>query len=213
MEYTAHDLLNIRLTARLCGKLPLWAARSLEECPWAVVRRAPAERGAVPVGIRGNTRAQRCAAVLPEEDVRARVSPPELAARGFWREEGSPCGGRMAEALEQTVRICRALELPWGPVGSVGFALATGRRVLCAESDLDLALYCGTALAVPQARALLEALRSLPVPADALLETPEGAVALTEYVALCPGKRLLLRTMLGPRLVLHPWGGEGGATA
>jgi phosphoribosyl-dephospho-CoA transferase len=50
---------------------------------------------------------------------------------------------------------------------------------------------------------------SLPATVDVLLETPNGAVALAEYVsALRP---ILLRTTTGARLATDPWAPEAAA--
>ena len=65
-----------------------------------------------------------------------------------------PCGQRTCATAIQTVYAERRREelyvameerwadlpLPWGPVGSVGFELATGRKVTTEVSDLDIVI-------------------------------------------------------------------------
>ncbi|MET8768854.1 hypothetical protein, partial [Streptomyces sp. NPDC004658] len=54
----AHDLVRLAAPADLrpvpcTGSQPAWVRDSLVAAPWAVVRRAPAPPGLVPVGVRG----------------------------------------------------------------------------------------------------------------------------------------------------------------
>jgi phosphoribosyl-dephospho-CoA transferase len=91
----------------------------------------------------------------------------------------------------------------WGPVGSVGFELASGLPSVSAQSDLDLVLDAPEPIEVRDAAALFTALGRLSARVDLLLETPLGAVALSDYAG---GKRVvLLRTHSGAHLVTDPW--------
>ena len=91
----------------------------------------------------------------------------------------------------------------WGPVGSVGFELATAVPSTTPSSDLDLVLQADEALTRSDAVRLHTELSRLPVRMDVLVETPLGAVALADYAA-APAATLL-RTAHGPRLVCDPW--------
>jgi Phosphoribosyl-dephospho-CoA transferase MdcG len=46
------------------------------------------------------------------------------------------------KALREVIERWRDLSLPWGPIGGVGFELATGRQVTTEASDLDLGIGC-----------------------------------------------------------------------
>jgi phosphoribosyl-dephospho-CoA transferase len=98
--------------------------------------------------------------------------------------------------------------LCWGPVGSVGFELATGAAATNPGSDLDLILQLERPLEAGRAARLRSEFAQLPVRVDVLIEMPHGAVALAD----CAGSRALylLRTSDGARLVndLQP---EAGA--
>jgi phosphoribosyl-dephospho-CoA transferase len=89
----------------------------------------------------------------------------------------------------------------WGPVGSVGYQLATGLRVTTNESDVDVLIRCE----VPPDRQLLSAVRDIArkrtARLDVTLEGPPGAVALEELHA----HAVLLKTSRGPRLAAFTW--------
>jgi phosphoribosyl-dephospho-CoA transferase len=95
------------------------------------------------------------------------------------------------------------LGLPWGPVGGVGFELATGVPVLTTASDVDLLVRAAGPLDMGKLRTLTARLATLPARFDVQLELDEGAVALAEICRAAPGT-VLLRTAHGPRLVDWP---------
>ena len=76
---------------------------------------------------------------------------------------------------------------------------------MTASSDLDLVVELARlALIASRAVSLWNALAALPVRIDVLLETPRGAVALSEYARARAGdnhRSFVLRTPTGPRLV------------
>jgi phosphoribosyl-dephospho-CoA transferase len=96
------------------------------------------------------------------------------------------------------------LALSWGPAGSVGFELATGRRVTNEESDLDLVVRAPQRIALEEARFLLDRTLGLEVKVDVRVETPLCGFALEEY-ALESSPRILLRYAEGARLGEDPW--------
>jgi len=184
--------------------LPVWVAAQLRCAPWVVVRRERLRPDLIPVGVRGPTRAQRCAAWLPKSQVLECVEPLQLAARRGWA--GSPRRAQVPAlaALEAVELIMAGLGLAgrWGPAGSVAFELASGLATARTGSDLDLIVQADEPLPRRRAAALHGELARLAVRADALLEAPAGAVSLGEYVrAEAP---LLLRTPDGARLVREP---------
>ncbi|WP_327001100.1 hypothetical protein OHA72_39045 [Dactylosporangium sp. NBC_01737] len=92
-----------------------------------------------------------------------------------------------------------ALGHDWGPVGGVGFELATGRPTTTPASDLDVVVRCEALPGTGWAAALLDAFPVLPARVDCLVETTAGAVALAELAT--GADRVILRTAGGACLV------------
>ncbi|AWS44128.1 phosphoribosyl-dephospho-CoA transferase [Streptosporangium sp. 'caverna'] len=204
MPATAHPHDLLRLTGAtgataLDGTLPDWAAASLAACPWGVVRRAPHPPGFIPVGVRGPERWQRHAVLVPAGVVTRSVSPEELRKR---RPRLSPLTAALSAVA---LRLAAELEgdVAWGPVGSVGFELATGAPVTHPGSDLDLLIRTPRGLERTRAARLAAAFAALPIAVDCQLETPSGGVALAEWAR--PDGPVMARTDHGPRLVNDPW--------
>jgi len=99
----------------------------------------------------------------------------------------------------------------WGPAGSVAFELASGLPCTTPGSDLDLVLQADQPIARASAATLHAQLSTLPVRIDLLVETPRGAVALSEYVSA--SGVTLLRGADGPRLVRDPWTADQAAAS
>lgn len=114
------------------------------------------------------------------------------------------------KALALVERELTDIDLSWGPVGSVGFELATGDRVTTDASDLDLALFAPQRIAHAIARDLWDTLSSLPAKVDVRVETPYYGFSLEEY-ALRRSAKILIRTPDGQQFVEDPWdvAGEG----
>ena len=188
----------------LARKSPAWLADALRVAPYVVVRRDTVPAGTIPVGARGSLRAQRHAFVIRQSDVIACICPEALANR-------TPAPPRFAlPAFAALARVRDELSrfgLPWGPTGSVGFELATGRPSVTPTSDLDLLIRCAAPLgrdaAVAIHRALNMAAEAAHVRVDAQIDTPRGGFALSEYASGKP--RVLLRTNSGPLLDDDPW--------
>ena len=102
------------------------------------------------------------------------------------------------------------MEYVWGPTGSAGFELGTGREVATPESDLDLMIRMPNRLSRNDAKRMLAELSEIGTSADVQLETPDGVIALKEYCSTEQGQEMLLRTINGPRLVRDPWNTNGG---
>ena|ERR1700678_1854669 len=204
MELRVHDLLRLVPDARLLGKLPAWATDFLRQTSTVVVRRAAAPNGLVSVGIRGNSRGQRCDSLSRIEDVTAVFTPESLLRAGNWRRfTRSPRPFPAWQALEQVNDFAERTGLVYGPIGSVGFQLATGVDSVSRSSDLDVTVR----LAIPPNRRLLqefhEANRFHAAPIDVVLEGPMGAVSLTEYLQRPDG--VLIKTQMGPRIGAFVW--------
>lgn len=183
MDVRVHDLLRVRRLR--CSVAPDWVVESLRTAPWVVVRRACAPAGRIAVGVRGPTRAQRHPLIVDPEDVIERVAPQQLTD-AFPRRDLPAF-----RALDVVRRTVGPTGLEWGPTGSVGFELATGRPCVREDSDLDIAVFVDRLDAA-------SGLTSLPG-VDCAIETPSGAVALAELVR--GAEQVLLKTADGPRLI------------
>ena len=199
-----HDMLRLisGVGLRHEESVPAWVPTSLSLAPWVVVRRARGSGRLIPVGVRGSTRAERFAALLGPEAVAARVTPEGLIAERVWHH--MPRARRMGpiRVLDAVDELFSSLGLVWGPTGSVGFELATGVAAAGTASDLDVVVRAPEPLPLESARELADHLNRLPTCVDAQLDTPAGAVMLSEYAR---GDRVLLRTPEGPRLIWDPW--------
>ena len=198
-----HDLLRIDDADQLRadGSIPDWVEKSLAFASFVVVRRAPSLNGLVPVGVRGRTRGQRFAAFVSHNSIRERITPEEITEKRSWKynrlRETS-----FAMALEYIEATLVTSTLTWGPIGSVGFELASGAPTVGLCSDLDLLIRMESPLNCKSARQLSLRLAEVPVRVDVQLETPSGAIALAEYARGEPS--VMLRTCDGPRLVSNP---------
>jgi phosphoribosyl-dephospho-CoA transferase len=195
------------------GLRPDWAGASLQRAPWVVVRRLAHGPCVIPVGVRGALRPQRAAAWLPDCAVRKCLTPQQLAAQRAWRRHPGRHTNPAIEVLDEVASVLEAqgLDGRWGPGGSVGFELASALPTTTPDSDLDLVLQADQPMARSDADRLHAELSRLPVRIDVLLETPRGAVALSEYVE-CSGVTLL-RCADGPRLVHDPWDADTAAAS
>jgi phosphoribosyl-dephospho-CoA transferase len=206
-ELETHALLRIAAaTLLVCdAPPPEWVRAALRRAPWVVVRRAPRRSGLIPVGVRGVTRSERFAAWLPEAAVHECLTPLQLAQQRLWRDHPRRAEAPALAALDtvETVMQRQQLASRWGPTGSVGFELASGCPTATAHSDVDLAVWLDRPLPRRLARALLAQLTGLVVRADVLLETPLGALALTEYAGAAGP--WLLRAAGGACRAEDPW--------
>ena len=199
-----HDLLRLADGTGLSHEesVPAWIPTSLTRAACVVVRRAHAPAGLIPVGVRGRTRAERFASLLPLDAVAARVTPEDLVCARGWRNMVRARWIRSLRVLDAVDELFAALGLAWGPTGSVGFELATGVAAASTDSDLDVVVRAPEPLPLGNAREIADHLNRLPTCVDAQLDTPAGAVMLSEYAR---GDRVLLRTPDGPRLTWDPW--------
>lgn len=192
----AHDLLWGPLI--LPGDAPQWVldAGKGGRAP-VVVRRAPAPGGMVAVGVRGQAREQRYAAMMHTAGVQQRVTPEQLArcaAGDHW------------PALRALAWLQPRLQgWHWGVAGSAGFELASGLPALHQDSDLDLIVRVARPLGRDQARELLGLIDRCECRVDVQLQTPLGGVALSEWAG--PARKVLLKTERTALLVEDPWVG------
>lgn len=205
-----HDLLEIDVQRFLDVNLsaPAWVAESLRATPFVVVRRGLAPPGEIAVGVRGEQRNQRWAGICDPRWIHRLVTPD--TARRRCAAPASP------EPRSDTIPALRSLALlagheswkslshRWGPGGSVGFELATGRHTATSQSDLDLVIYADERLSVEEAKHLHVSTQSLPSAVDIRVETPFCGFSLAEYAGCAPAS-ILLRKVSGVVLGVDPW--------
>jgi phosphoribosyl-dephospho-CoA transferase len=197
-----HDLLHIDPdfldVPDLTGQS--WTKKTLASCPWVVALREQARDNRLVVGIRGVARNERLACLVRREAIREIVRPEELLALS------GRCAPRTPAliALQRLRERWRNLALPWGPVGSVGFELATGRCVTTAASDLDIAIRALRPITKEYARFLCERSCGLEVRVDIRVEAPTCGFSLEEY-ALSSSRWIIFRSPEGARLGDDPW--------
>jgi phosphoribosyl-dephospho-CoA transferase len=124
------------------------------------------------------------------------LRPAELLVPGTLR---SPA----LKALQKVIEAWQELTLPWGPTGSVGFELASGREVTTDASDLDIAIRAQDRISVTQARSLWERVSGLCTKVDIHIETPVCGCSLREYTS--SPAQILLRCPDSVRLGKDPW--------
>jgi len=198
-----HDLLWGMRAEQLPADAPAWAVAVLAAGQPVVVRRARVASGLVAVGLRGATRDQRLAALMPVEVIAHRLAPEDLLGRQA--SEDLPVFRVLAELRP----LLDALGHVWGVTGSAGFQLATGLPTAHPDSDLDLLLRTERPLPRSEARPLLQLLEGSACRVDLQLETPLGGLALREWAGT--SSRVLVKTADGPRLVDDPWHAEQAA--
>jgi phosphoribosyl-dephospho-CoA transferase len=94
-------------------------------------------------------------------------------------------------------------QLDWGPVGSVGFELATGQQVTTETSDLDLALFAPARFTRDTARDLWSLMKDAPAKVDARVETLHCGFSSEEYAG--EGREVLVRLPASCKLAEDPW--------
>jgi phosphoribosyl-dephospho-CoA transferase len=237
MSARIHDLLEIDAERFLeaHSSAPGWVAESLRHAPFVVVRRgpSPAEEG-IAIGVRGAQRNERWAGACRPDLVRSILTPPMLLDR-LVTVSGSdpasrpdpatrpdratrPAPTTRADAIPAVRTLAllaerwKDLDSPWGPSGSVGFELATGRHAASPQSDLDVVIYAESRMKQHEARALCESAQGLPAAVDIRVETPICGFSLTEYANRAP-LPILLRFAHGTVLGTDPWADLGRTTA
>ncbi len=193
----AHDLLHVEPRKEWFDfEAAEDAMTELQRMPLVVVRRDRTRDGRVPVGVRGVDRSARYAGWMDRRALLRVDRAEDLLARRTAQTSAA------IEALWQLADRWRAFAWPWGPAGSVGFALASGTPATSAASDLDIVIRFSQPITPQEARALLDSCAGLPARVDAQGETHLGGFSLAEFAR---GGACLLKTDFGPRIVNCPW--------
>jgi phosphoribosyl-dephospho-CoA transferase len=202
-----HDLLEIDANVFISenAAAPKWIEEVLRQGPFVVVRRGRASDQEIPIGVRGAERNQRWGAFCHPTWVKSILTPPQLLTRAVpsLRADATPA----LRALQLLEDRWIDLDHPWGPGGSVGFELATGRHVVKPESDLDIVICPEGKITREQATSLCARTMNLSVAVDIRVETLACGFSLTEY-ARAGTASILLRTPDGLELRNDPWSYE-----
>lgn len=195
--FLAHDLLWGMTPEQLPADAPAWVVESIGAGQPVVVRRAMTAPDQIAVGVRGRLREQRYATSMAITAISRRVRPEELCHVETTRD--LPTLRALAQ-LRPTLDTCGWV---WGVSGSAGFELASGFAALHERSDLDLILRTPQPLSRPQAQEWVTLLGAAECLVDMQLQTPYGAVVLSEWAG--PSQRVLLKSAQGACLVSDPW--------
>jgi phosphoribosyl-dephospho-CoA transferase len=205
MRARIHDLLEIDAAEFLHAHplAPQWVAESLRQAPFVVVRRGPTPVPEIAIGVRGAQRNERWAATCHPDRVGSVLTPQKLRTRivPTSRSEAIPALRSLAFLAERW----KDRDIQWGPGGSVGFELASGRPVVRAESDLDIVIYADTPMTQNEARDLRDCAQSLPALVDIRVETPICGFSLLEFASCRAPAPILLRIASGTVLGADPW--------
>ncbi|WP_085506030.1 malonate decarboxylase holo-ACP synthase [Thalassobacillus devorans] len=202
MVIQTHDLLELKEPSKQLitdSFIPDWVHDTLEDAPFVIVRRAPIKNGKVPVGVRGYTRSERFAAFISTDSITRQITPEQLSREKRWSEIGRNIYLKAIDSLNLVEEVLHACQLDWGPVGSVGFELASGLPAIHESSDLDIVIRWKEGLSVKTAQKIIDEFDKAPARIDPLVETPEGAFSLIEYSREVPS--MMVRTKEGPNLV------------
>lgn len=193
----AHDLLWGMTVDHLDGSAPIWAIEAMQAGHPVVVRRAITDSSMIAVGIRGNARHQRYATQMPKPAIIRCVSPEQLVNIDL---QAFP---HLQQRLVGIANVMEYFAVQWGYAGSVGFELATGIRVVHAQSDIDLIMRMPNYLDKQLAHQMLIQLEETTEKVDVQLQTPHGGVALKEWAR--GSSKILLKSSHAAVLVENPW--------
>lgn len=203
-----HDILQIHTESFLneiaargdC--IPGWVEASVCALPFVVIRRGSIGEDSLPIGVRGTHRNQRYGTFCSSASVRQAITPAQLlnCSSPAARLEAIPALTTLALLKDRWMSV----GLLWGPGGSVGFELATGRNVTSVSSDLDIVIRAPQYVSIEEARWLYAQTTDFPAEIDLRAETRVGGFSLKEY-ARDERKKILLRTACGAILTCDPW--------
>jgi phosphoribosyl-dephospho-CoA transferase len=206
-----HDLLLVRsrsITASDPGQTA-WLTSALGQDLWVVVRRGIPPEGSIAVGVRGSLRHERWGGYVNPSDVLERKGPEQLRSRLGLGSRSSLLAFQALAFLEDSLN---GIDFEWGPGGSAGFELASGKSAVKEQSDLDLVFFAPEKFDRTTALHLWKLISGSPGKVDALVETPYSGFSLEEYAA-GHSERLLLRTQEGRLLGHDPWTALTGRSA
>ncbi|GAB3051863.1 malonate decarboxylase holo-ACP synthase [Virgibacillus ainsalahensis] len=195
-----HDLLVISSWKELqTGNkdIPEWIKTSLDISPIVVVRWGGTIGEKIPVGVRGFTKSQRFATYIMPASVKTHYRPLDLT-----KLEPEYLHLPQVKKTFKDLKLLLNDVLEWGPAGSIGFEMVSGRKVTTLNSDFDIVITPQKPIGIDESRVLLEQFKNFPMFIDAQVILPVGAFSLREWAR---GKGVLLKTAVRPQLVEDPW--------
>ncbi len=197
-----HDLLLIREDSLVppSSEQPAWVRSSVHAYPWVVVRRQSISEQGIPVGVRGSNREERWAGHVASSAIVQRVTPYSLRSLSAPQARANLLAFKALRFLQDALS---SIGMEWGPIGSAGYELATGRPDVTLHSDLDIVFSAPTPIALQDAKDLCSLITRAPARIDVLIETPVCGLSLFEYAQ--NSSTLLLRTRNGRILAKDPW--------
>lgn len=208
MDINVHDLLRVDCSSELISEIaiPDWVHGAVQRMRWVVVRRAAIHKGLIPIGVRGKFRHERFAAYLSYSSILEVKAPTQLVEHINLYTNSRKNIIPALSMIENIASYYSEVGVSWGPTGSIGFELASGYPVVHSGSDIDIAIFTPHPVEREIAADWDHFNQSFSFQIDALLETPQGACSLIEYVHATD--RLLLRTKERPQMVRSPWNAE-----
>jgi phosphoribosyl-dephospho-CoA transferase len=184
------------------SSVPEWVEEHVRTTPFVVVRRDLATWHEIPIGVRGKERNQRWASFCHPKLVKRIITPSQLLTRPI------PTSRANATPALRTLDLLKErwmdLDHPWGPGGSIGFELATGRHVVKPESDLDIVIYAERRITADEAKSVCARAMDLPATVDIRVETPVFGFSLREFASESPAA-ILMRAPNKVMLGTDPW--------
>lgn len=207
-RFSAHDFLFLGDEEAFVSSIAPepWVDEVLRKTRTVVVRRGPRPGVLIPVGVRGKTIAQRCAGFISPASVLEKIKPEQIVEKRAWLSSPRRDEVTALRHLETVAHAWLPYNVLWGPVGTIGFELVTGLPVSEMNSNLDLLIRTEQRIPLDLAQRLMETSKSTAIEVDVHLETPQGGIALEEYLRQSP--KLLVYTDAGPKLVPDPWSSQ-----
>ena len=202
-----HDLLQLScLELEQADPIkPEWLDAVLKACPWVVVRscsqphetsscRCARQRASATVSGQGFVNPEQIAQI---------VSPNQLRESLV---ESSRRGLRAFHSLRFLGTKAALKGLDWGPGGSAGFELASGRPTVTEASDLDIIIRAPEPFDRRFANSICMQLENVSTRVDVLIETPYCGFSLNEYAHSQLDKEFSCVPDTGRILAADPWG-------
>lgn len=196
MEIKVHDIIKFTNIDKLkrYSSIPEWVYTTPSAFNFGVVRRMPISNKLIPIGLRGEGRAQRFGTYIHEDHIIEVIKPNSLVNRI------DEFNDRFYYPTLKSIRDeFKKLNLTWGPTGSIGFEIATNINVTSLKSDIDLSIYM-EAIDDELFMKVGEFLKSLDRKIDVQVEVPIlGAFLLNDYLKN-QETGFIVRTPFGPQL-------------
>ncbi|MDO5650795.1 MAG: malonate decarboxylase holo-ACP synthase [Moraxella sp.] len=203
LDIYPHDLVwGVKLDC-LPSHAPRWVHTVVMQNIPVVVRRDVLCVDGIPVGVRGNNRAERFGMYLPLTAITRVVHPEELRIHHVHAH--SALMMRWHTQLLALENLLERLGWVWGYTGSFGFELATGLSTTHSDSDIDLLLRIPAFMDRQAASELWQDLSTLKLPIDVQIQTPLGGVALAEWANNATHRKVLLKQNHQAILTHNPW--------